>query len=110
MSHKFACSIQRIRFDEHYTPANNTRLTTNFANLARGDQLHACGQHEHGGHCLQRPSAVGRHGEEHDCALCDGDEGDGRPQLLQRAGCVQESGEGQVPADVEGGELHRQGR
>lgn len=37
MSHKFACSIQRIRFDEHYTPANNTRLTTNFANLARGE-------------------------------------------------------------------------
>ncbi len=37
MSHQFECSIRRIRFDEHYTPANNTRLTTNFANLARGE-------------------------------------------------------------------------
>lgn len=37
MSQKFACSIKRIRFDEHYAPANNTRLTTNFANLARGE-------------------------------------------------------------------------
>ncbi|HDU8210605.1 putative oxygenase MesX [Acinetobacter baumannii] len=37
MSQKFACSIKRIRFDENYKPANNTRLTTNFANLARGE-------------------------------------------------------------------------
>ena len=37
MSTKFACSIKRIRFDENYQPANNTRLTTNFANLARGE-------------------------------------------------------------------------
>lgn len=37
MSQKFACSIQRIRFDENYQPADNTRLTTNFANLARGE-------------------------------------------------------------------------
>ena len=37
MSNKFACLIQRIRFDENYAPANNTRLTTNFANLARGE-------------------------------------------------------------------------
>lgn len=37
MSQKFACSIKRIRFDENYEPANNTRLTTNFANLARGE-------------------------------------------------------------------------
>ncbi len=29
-------SIKSIRFDEHYQPAENTRLTTNFANLARG--------------------------------------------------------------------------
>ncbi|MFW2147711.1 putative oxygenase MesX [Acinetobacter sp. TY1] len=37
MSQKFACSIKRIRFDENYQPADNTRLTTNFANLARGE-------------------------------------------------------------------------
>ncbi|MFP3866089.1 DUF1852 domain-containing protein [Pseudomonas capeferrum] len=32
----FNFSIKAIRFDEHYHPAENTRLTTNFANLARG--------------------------------------------------------------------------
>jgi hypothetical protein len=32
----FNFSIKTIRFDEHYHPAENTRLTTNFANLARG--------------------------------------------------------------------------
>ena len=37
MSTAFQCSIKRIRFDEHYQPADNTRLTTNFANLARGE-------------------------------------------------------------------------
>ncbi len=37
MSTAFQCLIKRIRFDEHYQPANNTRLTTNFANLARGE-------------------------------------------------------------------------
>jgi hypothetical protein len=37
MSTEFACSIKRIRFDENYQPADNTRLTTNFANLARGE-------------------------------------------------------------------------
>lgn len=37
MSRQFECSIKRIRFDENYEPANNTRLTTNFANLARGE-------------------------------------------------------------------------
>lgn len=37
MSHQFACSIKRIRFDENYQPADSTRLTTNFANLARGE-------------------------------------------------------------------------
>lgn len=30
-------SIKRIPFDEDYRPADNTRITTNFANLARGD-------------------------------------------------------------------------
>lgn len=38
MSHQFTCAINKIRFDENYRPANSTRLTTNFANLARGDQ------------------------------------------------------------------------
>lgn len=31
-------SVRSIVFDEHYQPADNTRLTTNFANLARGSQ------------------------------------------------------------------------
>ena len=30
-------SIKRIAFDEDYRPADNTRITTNFANLARGE-------------------------------------------------------------------------
>lgn len=29
-------TVKRIAFDEHYLPAENTRITTNFANLARG--------------------------------------------------------------------------
>lgn len=37
MSNKFTYSISKIRFDENYEPANSTRLTTNFANLARGE-------------------------------------------------------------------------
>ena len=37
MSTAFQCSIKRIRFDENYQPADSTRLTTNFANLARGE-------------------------------------------------------------------------
>ncbi|MGQ3213620.1 MAG: DUF1852 domain-containing protein [Shinella sp.] len=32
-----AFSIKSIRFDEDYRPSDNTRATTNFANLARGD-------------------------------------------------------------------------
>lgn len=38
MSNKFSYTIDRIRFDEDYQPASSTRLTTNFANLARGEQ------------------------------------------------------------------------
>ena len=38
MNNKFIYSISSIRFDEHYRPADSTRLTTNFANLARGEQ------------------------------------------------------------------------
>ena len=30
-------TVQRIAFDEHYQPGENTRITTNFANLARGE-------------------------------------------------------------------------
>ena len=37
MSQEFTCSIKSISFDENYIPANSTRLTTNFANLARGE-------------------------------------------------------------------------
>lgn len=36
MSKDFTFTINRIRFDENYHPSNNTRITTNFANLARG--------------------------------------------------------------------------
>jgi len=38
MSKIFTYSIKTIRFDENYQPADSTRLTTNFANLARGEQ------------------------------------------------------------------------
>ncbi|GGW53370.1 DUF1852 domain-containing protein [Alishewanella tabrizica] len=34
----FTFTIKRIRFDEHYQPSDSTRLTTNFANLARGER------------------------------------------------------------------------
>lgn len=37
MIKKFTYSIDRIVFDENYEPSNSTRLTTNFANLARGE-------------------------------------------------------------------------
>lgn len=37
MSHDFSFDITSIRFDENYQPANTTRATTNFANLARGN-------------------------------------------------------------------------
>lgn len=36
MSNEFTFTIKRTRFDEHYRPSDNTRITTNFANLARG--------------------------------------------------------------------------
>lgn len=38
MSKSFQYSISSIHFDENYHPADSTRLTTNFANLARGEQ------------------------------------------------------------------------
>ena len=36
MKDTFEFRIKSLRFDEHYHPADSTRLTTNFANLARG--------------------------------------------------------------------------
>lgn len=36
MNKEFAFTVKSICFDENYHPANNTRITTNFANLARG--------------------------------------------------------------------------
>lgn len=37
MTHAFTFTIKSTRFDEDYTPADSSRLTTNFANLARGE-------------------------------------------------------------------------
>lgn len=37
MTKDFAFKIKSLPFDENYTPAEGTRLTTNFANLARGE-------------------------------------------------------------------------
>ena len=37
MSNDFIFSIKSLRFDENYHPSDTTRLTTNFANLARGN-------------------------------------------------------------------------
>lgn len=37
MREEFDFQIKSIRFDEDYLPADNTRITTNFANLARGN-------------------------------------------------------------------------
>lgn len=34
----FSYSLKSIRFDENYRPADSTRATTNFANLARGER------------------------------------------------------------------------
>lgn len=36
MNNEFTFAIKRICFDENYHPSDNTRITTNFANLARG--------------------------------------------------------------------------
>ena len=37
MSQEFTFTIKSISFDENYQPSDNTRITTNFANLARGE-------------------------------------------------------------------------
>lgn len=38
MSKDYTFSIKSTRFDEEYRPSDNTRITTNFANLARGER------------------------------------------------------------------------
>ena len=38
MANDFTFSITTTRFDERYSPATSSRVTTNFANLARGEQ------------------------------------------------------------------------
>ena len=38
MSKEFAFAIKSICFDENYHPSDNSRITTNFANLARGER------------------------------------------------------------------------
>ncbi|MTI10170.1 DUF1852 domain-containing protein [Curvivirga aplysinae] len=37
MNKDFTFTIKKIVFDENYQPSENTRITTNFANLARGE-------------------------------------------------------------------------
>ena len=37
MNKDFTYSIKSSSFDENYNPSENTRITTNFANLARGE-------------------------------------------------------------------------
>lgn len=37
MTTDFTYAVKSINFDEHYQPSDNTRITTNFANLARGE-------------------------------------------------------------------------
>ncbi|WP_310608819.1 DUF1852 domain-containing protein [Buttiauxella brennerae] len=38
MNKEFTFTIKSLSFDENYNPSENTRITTNFANLARGSQ------------------------------------------------------------------------
>jgi len=38
MTNEFDFTITTTRFDEDYSPSENSRITTNFANLARGEQ------------------------------------------------------------------------
>lgn len=38
MNNQFTFAINKIIFDENYNPSESTRLTTNFANLARGEK------------------------------------------------------------------------
>lgn len=45
MTQNFTFTIKKTRLDENYHPSDNTRITTNFANLARGEhrQQNLCG-------------------------------------------------------------------
>lgn len=38
MNKDFAFTVKSVRFDEDYYPSSSTRITTNFANLARGER------------------------------------------------------------------------
>ena len=38
MNKEFTFTLKSIRFDENYNPSESTRITTNFANLARGEK------------------------------------------------------------------------
>tara|TARA_Y100001933_G_scaffold19288_1_gene16425 strand:- start:24 stop:998 length:975 start_codon:yes stop_codon:yes gene_type:complete len=38
MNNAFTYTVNSISFDEHYHPSDSTRITTNFANLARGER------------------------------------------------------------------------
>ncbi|WP_343463922.1 DUF1852 domain-containing protein [Pantoea sp.] len=38
MNNELTFAVKSLRFDENYNPSENTRITTNFANLARGDK------------------------------------------------------------------------
>ena len=40
MNNAFTFTLKSLRFDENYNPSENTRITTNFANLARVEKLH----------------------------------------------------------------------
>ena len=37
MTNEFDYNITTTRFDENYSPSESSRITTNFANLARGE-------------------------------------------------------------------------
>ncbi|TMP39854.1 DUF1852 domain-containing protein [Pseudoalteromonas rubra] len=41
MNNEFTFTVKSLIFDEHYRPSDNTRITTNFANLARGESRQA---------------------------------------------------------------------
>src|SRR5471032_365821 len=38
MNKNLTFTLKSLRFDENYNPSENTRITTNFANLARGEK------------------------------------------------------------------------
>ena len=38
MNNAITFNVKSLRFDENYNPSESTRITTNFANLARGEK------------------------------------------------------------------------